>query len=163
VTIVPARGGLYVNAMPTGASRVASIELADEFMLTLDQFEAGAAERIHPSNPLDIASEQGIRLIGYDLQGDVLTTYWRVDAINAETQFAPFIHVLDENGVRVQIVDGAVVPGSLWAVGDVHIHMLTITDAEQYALQVGQYDSMRGQNVIFLPDYVPTICIAGCE
>lgn len=160
VTIIPWSGGLYLNA--PGEDHDVTIPLPDGYPLTLDQFEPGAASQVVPLHALDYASEQGIRLIGYDLDGDALTTYWRVDSMTPETRdwlFAPFAHVFDDSGQRVQIVDGEVVPGGEWRVGDVHVHHMTIPDAVQYEIRVGQYDALRQQNVIFLPDYTPLIIL----
>jgi hypothetical protein len=45
-------------------------------------------------------------------------------------------------------------------VGDVHIHRMTFmlpTEGAPFRLEIGQYDGVAGQNVIFLPDYVPTV------
>lgn len=155
VVIVP---GLYVNAA-LDADQTAAITLPDGYSLTLD-----LATNAHaPANALNFSSEQGITLIGYDLVDDALTTYWRVNAVTPGGLFAPFTHLFNDSGERVQIVDGEIVPGEVWQVGDIHIHRMDIPDAEDYRIEVGQYDAVRGQNVIFLPDYVPTICIHRCE
>jgi hypothetical protein len=71
--------------------------------------------------------------------------------------FAPFAHVFDQSGARVLIVDGALVPGGEWYVGDIHVHRMAIPASEAYSISVGQYDSANGRNVIFLPDYEPMI------
>lgn len=158
VLIVPAGSGLYLNIF--SPPHTEDIVLPDAYTLSLDVYLPDVANQIEVPNPLDIPSEQGIRLVGYNLFDGVLTTYWRVDTVTPETSgwlFAPFAHLFNEAGERVQIVDGEVVPGSEWRVGEIHIHRMTIPNAENYRIEVGQYDSVRGQNVIFLPDYVPTI------
>ncbi len=77
-----------------------------------------------------------------------------------ETLFAPFVHIFDSDGTRIQIVDGQPIPGYEWGIGDIQIHRLTFDlpdTGAPFSLQVGQYDSIHNQNVIFLPDYTPTI------
>jgi hypothetical protein len=161
VTIIPINGGLYLNTETPLATQTDSIMLPDGYELTLAVFGPGTTVR--PINPVDYESEQGIHLLGYDFADDILTTYWRVDVITPETNgwlFTPFAHVFNTAGERIQIVDGEAIPGRLWRAGDIHIHNMEISNIEHYDIQIGQYDAVRGQNVIFLPDYVPTISLS---
>jgi hypothetical protein len=171
VQIIPTAGALYiqVNASETDllpdASRVESLRLRDDTVLTVDQYPPNTVPTI--SQPVSMSSQQGITFLGYDLTQEnktvQLTMFWQVETLvpeSRETLFAPFVHVFDGEGSRVQIVDGEILAGKEWRVGDIHIHRLTFTLPESgapFTLQVGQYDSIHNQNVIFLPDYMPTI------
>lgn len=166
VTIIPASGGLYITAQPdqpdappTGANRAAVLTLADGTTLRVDRFAPGTPPI---SQPLEIRSEQGLTLLGYDLNstGDThtLTTYWRVDDVPGEGgDYAPFVHVFDAAGQRVRIIDGQPIPIDRWQMGDIHIHRHQFEIAAPFTLATGQYDSLRGANIIFLPDYTPLI------
>jgi hypothetical protein len=172
--IVPPEGGLYLAAhspgsdssiMPVLASRAETITLPDGWLLTLDIF---APESLSITHPLERSSQEGITLLGYDLDkvetDYILSTYWRVDTISEATSgwfFAPFAHVFDESGARVLIVDGELVPGSEWRPGDLHVHRMTIhlPSSGIYSLKIGQYDAANNRNVIFLSDYAALILI----
>jgi len=174
VQIIPPAGALYVqikagdvDELPD-ARRVAVLRLPDGTVLTVDQY---APKTIPPiRQPLHVASQQGIAFLGYDLSREVrsvgLTTYWQVEALLPESAaglFAPFAHLFDSTGARVQIIDGQILAGDEWRVGDIHVHRLAFTlpqTGAPFTLQIGQYDSVRNQNVIFLPEYTPTISLA---
>jgi 4-amino-4-deoxy-L-arabinose transferase-like glycosyltransferase len=176
-SIVPREGGLYIaphtpgsDAMnpPTSATRAETLTLPDGWTITIDEYMPNAADLLEISHLLERWSEQGITLIGYDLEKMettyTLTSYWRIESVSAETPnwlFAPFAHIFDESGARVLIVDGALVPGSEWHTGDIHVHRITIDlpTSGAFSASIGQYDSVSGRNVIFLPDYVPTVSL----
>jgi len=175
--IIPREGGLYIaphapgsnfSISPTAATRAESLTLPDGWTITIDVYAPNAADSLEISNRLDRSSEQGITLMGYDLEKSrtnyTLTTYWRVESVSAETPnwlFAPFAHIFDGSGERILIVDGAPVPGSEWRVGDIHVHRMTINLPESgiFSASIGQYDSVSGRNIIFLPDYEPTVSL----
>ena len=112
-----------------------------------------------------MSSQEGLTLLGYDLEDQILRTYWRVDAVGEATAqwlFRPFVQVFDVAGDHVAVVEGQDVPGSEWRVGDVHVHQMTLPD-EAAALRLGQFDGLAQRNMIFLPDYVPLIAITVSE
>lgn len=167
INLIPAQGGLYVAAAapgapapnPLGASPAAQIALPDGWTLSVDRFATGAAL---PADaiPFEIVGDHGMALAGYALERAddnwLLTTYWRVSARTEETDqslFAPFAHLFDAAGARIAVIDGAAVPGYLWRVGDLHAHRMRFTPpvgaAAPLTIAVGQYDALKGTNIIF--------------
>jgi 4-amino-4-deoxy-L-arabinose transferase-like glycosyltransferase len=175
--IIPHGGGLYIaphtpgsdlSIIPILATRAETLTLPDGVTITIDVYPPNAADSLEISHPLEHPSEQGITLLGYDLEKRetvyIVTTYWRVDAVSGETAgwlFAPFAHIFDESGTRVQIIDGALVPGSEWRIGDIHVHRMIIDlpSTGTFSASIGQYDSVVGRNVIFSPGYEPLISL----
>jgi hypothetical protein len=171
VQIIPSAGALYIQVNSSeaqtlpDANRVESLRLRDDTVMTVDLYPANITPAI--SQPLHVSSQEGIAFLGYDLSPEnqtvQLTMFWQVESLvpeSSESLFAPFVHVFDGEGTRIQIVDGEILAGKEWRVGDTHIHRLTFMLPESgapFTLQVGQYDSIHNQNVIFLPDYTPTI------
>lgn len=173
VQIIPQAGALYVkmsyqsaDALPY-ANRVATIPMPDSWTLTVDRYAPNTVPEIY--QPTHVSSQQGIAFLGYNVSQDMqtirLTAFWQVEVLTPGIEgslFAPFVHVFDKDGNRVQIVDGELLGGDKWHTGDIHVHRLTFTlpDAgAPFSFQIGQYDSVHKQNVIFLPDYTPTIPI----
>lgn len=173
-SIVPRGGGVYVFPHahlppdwigPAFTTDHQQIHLPDGMVLTVDAYPPNAAQQIAPQRPLEITSEESLTLIGTDwVESDssiTLTTYWRVNAVSAETEswfFAPFVQVVNAAGEQVGVVEGAPVPGREWRAGDVHVHQTTLP-AETSSVRIGQFDSTRQRNMIFLPDYTPLIPI----
>jgi len=163
---LPANGGLYITVgaeelpLPFGGIRVATLPLPDGKIITFDQFPP-AAEVSLPEHTLNIASRQGITLASYDLsaEGDTWTllTAWRVDFVAPEVYeriFAPFLHVVDEDGNQALNINGEGMDGFSWRPGDIHIHRITFTlpsDLKRpLSLRIGQYDGLHNANVIFV-------------
>jgi hypothetical protein len=181
VQLIPAEGGLLLRtgygegfASLPYAERVwdwSKAELPGVFHLTLDRYAPGLADDLLIPVPLRLAGQEGIDLLGYGLEQSnnqvTLTTDWQVSATppgSGVSLFAPFIHVYDASAERVQIIDGQTVAGGDWRVGDVHIHRMTFMVPESggpFRLEIGQFDGIAGRNVIFLPDYSPTIQLPG--
>ncbi len=177
VQMIPAEGGLLLRtgygegfASLPYSERVwdwSTAELPGVFHMVLDRYAPGLADDLVIPMPLRVAGQEGIDLLGYGLDQSnnqvTLTTYWQVSATppgSGVSLFAPFIHVYDATDERVQIIDGQTVAGGDWRVGDVHIHRMTFMlpdTGEPFRLEIGQFDGVAGRNVIFLPDYVPTI------
>ena len=167
---IPARGGLFVSvngAEPppvAAAQRAEELHLADGTRISIDALPP-AAEADLPGHPLDVTSEQGLRLLRYELTGAgtdwTLTTVWRVDSISDEVWqriYTPFVHVHDASGERVRIVHGEGLPGYAWAVGDVHVYRMTFdvpADGAPFELRLGQYDGLHNANLIFTPPDAP--------
>ncbi len=172
-SIVPRGGGVYVfphASLPPDWNSPAyttihqPIHLPDGAVLTVDVYPPDAVQHIMPQHPLHIASEEGLTLLGYDWMADpaiTLTTYWRVDTLSPETPgwfFTPFVQVFDAAGTQRSVIEGALVPGRSWRVGDVQIHQMTLPPGT-VSVQTGQFDSTRQRNMIFLPDYTPLIAL----
>ncbi len=173
VQLIPASGGLYIQAspdqitLPPYAERAEILTLRVCFNITIDRYAPDTA--ITPPSEFFVATEQGLALLGYELADQdgewTLTTFWRVEEMTpdiSQTLFAPFAHIFDTSGERILIVDGQPVPGYEWQTGDLHIHRMTFTlpeSDESFTLQVGQYDSQTARNLIFLPNYVPTVML----
>lgn len=178
LTIIPARGGLYIVAYPPDrdssfvpefAERVDTLNLPDSWTITVDLFPAGGVDLSTVDN-LNFRGEKWLSLIHYEVSqtGDTVTvtSMWRVENLTPEIAqyiFAPFLHVYNADGERIQIVDGKPLAGALWRDGDVHIHRMSFSleeDVTNYSIQMGQYDGMNQLNLILItPDgeYVPTI------
>lgn len=172
VTIVPASGGLYIVAYPPAsdssfipdyAQRVDTLNLPDGWTITFDRFPSRGADLTDIQNYVNIRGEKWLSLMAYTTKQDgdtiTVTTTWSVENLSPEIanfSFSPFIHVYDANGERVQIVDGRPIAGNLWQEGDVHVQRMSFTldgDVSDYELQLGQYDGVAAQNIIFiLPD-----------
>lgn len=185
--IIPAAGGVYAamqapdenkSALPAPAMRAEVITLPDRWTITLDLFTADAARQVAIEHPILYHSEQGLTFLGYDLQraggpNYDLTTYWRVDAVSLETAgwlYAPFAHLFDAAGKRVQIADGLLAAGEHWRPGDVHVHHLNLTVPGPgcYTVAVGQYDAVHERSIVFLPGYeiliaLPTVLSAASD
>jgi len=177
VQMIPAEGGLLLRtgygdgfASVPYAERVwdwSKAELPGVFHMALDRYAPGLADDLLIPMPLRVAGQEGIDLLGYELEQSnnqvTLTTDWQVSATPpgiGVSLFAPFIHVYDAANERVQIIDGQTVAGGDWRVGDVHIHRMTFMVPESggpFRLEIGQFDGIAGRNVIFLPDYSATI------
>jgi 4-amino-4-deoxy-L-arabinose transferase-like glycosyltransferase len=160
------------------------MRLPDGVTLTLDAYPPGAVQQVSPQVRLDQASEDGLTLLGYDLilpgdpgaaDGDIsaaasvcpalaveslrLTTYWRVEALPDGAErwyFAPFVQAFSMSGELLNVIQGAMVPGREWQVGDVHIHRMLLPP-DTSLMRIGQFDGSRQRNLIFLPDYTPLI------
>ena len=164
VTILPAAGALIVDLRPVTplAEMIARFPLADQTVLTVARVAPGTLPV--PQHPLEQASEQGLTLLGYDLEPGLLTTYWRVDTLSASTggeYFGPFLHLFDSAGTRLDVIAGVVIPGTGWQAGDIHIHRqpFPVPDTA-YTLMIGQYDPLNERNLIFLPDYVALLALS---
>jgi len=176
VTIVPRVGGLYIVAyppdsdtsfVPAYAERVDTLTLPDGWVITIDRY---APNIIPDTDDEIIRGEKWLSLLDTDVEqtGDTVsvTTTWRVENLTPEIvnhTFAPFIHVYDDTGERVQIVDGRPMPGTQFNEGDLHIHQMQFDvdgNVSEYDLQLGQYDGLANLNLILItPDgeYIPTI------
>ncbi len=176
ITIVPNVGGLYIVAYPPDsdtsfvppyAERVASLELPDGWIITTDRY----APNTQPETDDDIIrGEKWLSLLNTEIdQMDdtvTVTTTWRVENLTPEIMnhtFAPFIHIYDDTGERVQIIDGRPMPGTQFSDGDLHIHQMQFQldgDVGDYNLQLGQFDGLANLNLILITpdgDYVPTV------
>lgn len=178
VTIVPYTGGLYIVAyppdsdhslVPAYAQRVDTLELPDDWVITLDQFPQNVMQFVRFDTP-KIRGEKWLSLLNTTINqvNDTVTvtSTWQVENLTSEIvnhTFAPFIHVYDESAERVQIVDGRPIQGTQFREGDLHIHQMQFTlegDINDYRLQLGQFDGLANLNLILITpegDYVPTI------
>jgi hypothetical protein len=172
VTLIPASGGLYITAtgredgvppMPYAGTVADARTYVDGVTIQTSVLPRAGEIDTTGMEQLDIASQQGIVLVAADLtQVDAavgaweLATVWRVDSIGPFVPrrfFAPYAHIFDTvSGERIQIVDGAVVPGPMWRVGDVHVHRMafTVDPSVDFRLEVGQFDGVTAANVIFV-------------
>lgn len=170
-SIVPGNGGAYVVGHisapdqwtpPVFTTTHQRIPLPGESLLTIDVYAADAAQQVAPAIALEIASEEGLTLLGYDLENRELTTYWRVESVTdatADWVFTPFAQAFDSAGKRLAVVEGVTVPGDEWRTGDIHVHRLTLPP-DTSEVKVGQFDGTRQRNLIFLPDYTPLVTLS---
>lgn len=108
-----------------------------------------------PSQPLDMATDIGWRLIGYDLPARAtpgeevrLSTFWLVDDLppNAADLFLkPVAALLDSNGEVLIQEEGHGQKGSLWRNGDFFVDTVTLAiprelSAGDYWLRIGLYN-----------------------
>jgi len=179
VTIVPQVGGLYIVAyppesdtsfVPAYAERVDTLELPDGWTITVDRYAPNTQPTVADE---PIRGEKWLSLLDSEVSQDgdrvTVTTTWQAENLTEEIvnhTFAPFIHVYDDSGERVQIVDGRPMPGTQFSEGDLHIHQMQFEldgDIDDYTLQLGQYDGLANLNIILItPDgeYLPTIEIS---
>lgn len=193
-SIIPQGGGVYVFPFaslpddwqgPIYTTAHEQIRLPDGVVLTVDAYPADAAQQVAPQHPLNIASEEGLTLIGYDVSDSrthldaplqdsdnsvsllgtrhsalsTLITYWRVEnPAPADWRFTPFAQAYDADGQQIAVVEGVMVTGDEWRVGDVQVHQIALP-AGTAAVKLGQFDGPRQRNMIFLPDYTPLIDI----
>ena len=178
VTIVPYTGGLYIVAypphsdfsfIPAYAERVDILELPDGWMITIDQFPANVMQYARFDSPR-IRGEKWLSLVNASVnQVDdrvTVTSTWQVENLTPDIlnhTFAPFIHVYNALGERVQIVDGRPIQGTQFYDGDLQIHRMQFTlegDVRDYSLQLGEFDGLANLNLILITaegDYVPMI------
>jgi hypothetical protein len=186
-SIIPHGGGVYVFPFatlpdnwqgPIYTTTHEQIRLPDGVVLTVDTYPADTVQQVTSQYPLNIASEEGLTLIGYDLsenraqhaaplqdndnsvlstQHSILSTYWLVDSLApADWNFTPFAQAYDADGQQIAVVEGVTVAGDEWRVGDVHVHQMTLPPGTT-VVKIGQFDGPRQHNMIFLPDYTPLI------
>ncbi len=178
VTLVPQTGGLYIVAYPPDsdtsfvpdyAERVDSLVLPDGWVITVDKYKPNLLASLQFDNP-KIQGEKWLSLLDTDIQqtGKTITlkSTWLVENLSPDIvnyTFAPFIHVYNESGERVQIVDGRPIAGTQFSDGDLHIHQMQFMlegDVTDYRLELGQYDGLANLNLILItPDgeYLPTV------
>jgi hypothetical protein len=166
--IIPYAGGLYAALSqvtpptPAGSHRRQIWTLRDETVIAVDTLLPGAQIGVLEGwRAVNIPSAQGITLAQYRVgvlaDGQTqIELLWRIDAVmvdNYELVFAPFAHIFNAAGERILIVDGEGVPVYLWQLGDWHYHRLTFVPSSEddYTITIGQFDGLRGENVIFLP------------
>lgn len=173
-SIAPERGGLYVTvsrnaAVPPFTHPVDTFAFSNGATLTVSGYPPGGVDLAALPNQMNVPSAQGITLCCYELaplpRDDrwALTTYWHVERVGPEiapTAYGAFFRVYDENGARLSQIDGAIVPGFLWAAGDLHVYQarFTVPEGTPFTLGAGLYDADRNNNVQFiLPDGTTTI------
>jgi 4-amino-4-deoxy-L-arabinose transferase-like glycosyltransferase len=177
--IVPPRGALLLTVArppevlppPLYATPAASpLVFSDGSAVSLWR---ATPEQLTIAHPADIPSDILVSFVGWTLKGTLaagetatLDLFWRVDGLSPDRgiwTFAPYAHLLDGNGARVAVVDGAVISALDWVPGDLLVYRLPISippDAQgPFALQVGLFDSVRarpdgtiGVNAIFRLD-----------
>jgi 4-amino-4-deoxy-L-arabinose transferase-like glycosyltransferase len=168
ITYSPIGGATYLFLVeagqsplpPVGASNVATVSLNDGTVVRKYTVKAEIAADL--GGPV-ISGDKGIAYLGMTLEQPLqagatsaLLTFWRVNDLSQGREqwlFGPFVHVYDSTGKRIVIASGAVVPGSRWRLGDVHIQRITLAipaDARgPFTLQIGQYDGVHNANVQF--------------
>lgn len=178
VTRIPQTGGLYIVAhppeedfsfVPQYAERADTLSLPDGWMITLDRYPPNIAQSIQPDMDT-IHGEKWLSLIDYDVQQDdktiTVTSTWQVENLTPDIinhTFAPFIHVYDGDGQRIQIVDGLPIAGTEFRDGDIHVHQMQFEldgVLSNYSLQLGQFDGLANLNLILIAAdgvYVPTV------
>ena len=147
-----------LTAFPSGAA------------INVSAYDPGGIDIAALPNQMNIPSAQGITFCCYDLTSNrrgtrwTLTTYWRIEHADPQTStdaFGAFFRVYDEEGQRLEQIDGAIVPGYLWNAGDLHVHQARFTVPEgtpSFTLGAGLFDADRNSNVQFtLPDGSSTI------
>ncbi|GAB1421851.1 hypothetical protein MASR2M15_20430 [Anaerolineales bacterium] len=168
LTVIPASGALYILAQEPDqniqipyATRLWDQPLADGIHISIDQFSPETVPTLLASldSAQNIPGEKWIDLLDYEIQTKpdslTVTSYWQVKETPLHHYFAPFIHVFNQQGERIAIVDSeAHLAGDLWQVGDIHIYEMQIPlkglKAEQLDLVIGQFDSTSNENVIFI-------------
>jgi hypothetical protein len=162
VSIIPQRGGLYIVAaapenplaLPPFSEMVETLTLTDGTTITVNRFTE--ADLSDVGAKLERQTQEGLTFYGYELRQRetrwTLITYWRVDEVLPETvsyAFGTFAHLYNEGGERIAIVDGEVVPGYLWQVGDVHIHRMVFESEAPFEIHLGQYDAFANRTIQF--------------
>lgn len=121
-------------------------------------------EEIRPSRWVDVSTDLGWRLLGYDLEenGDRLTvtTYWQIERIPSDPMrwawhYQPFHHLLDPEEHQLQNPSGWGVPGYLWRIGDIYIDRTELAFPRGAArcplrLELGLFDPNRSVRARFL-------------
>ncbi len=172
ITYVPTGGATYLFFMEAGTKPLPPVGASDSAEF---RFADGTAVRRYRVRPDTVAglpgpaiqSDRGITYLGMKLESPLqagatstLLTYWRVDDLQVERGqwlFGPFVHVYDAAEQRITIANGAVVPGSRWRLGDIHIQRIVLNIPGSvrgpFTLQIGQYDGVHNANALFaLPD-----------
>jgi hypothetical protein len=165
------------------------LPLADGYSFAIFSYGNGVAETIldgtfadaEDTQPVEVVSEQGITLKRYSLAQNrsgrwTLVTFWQVDDTAVDTlqasNYGLFVHIFNpsedetEEGERTQILNGVVVPGRLWQVGDLIVQRVRFETAEPFWLQVGFYDANAQTDLLFSDDtgeLSPFIRLEGVE
>ena len=108
---------------------------------------------VTPTHPLDYRLGEAIRLVGYDLTGEVetggvltVTLYWHAEGAPGE-DYRVFVHLLDARGEMVTQHDGPPrwdhYPTWAWQRGDVvpdeHVLRIPAPTSGPFSLEVGMY------------------------
>lgn len=112
-----------------------------------------------PNHLVDWASDAGLSLLGYTLEGGPLTaggslmvtTYWRVHELHpqrGEWYVTPFYHVVNDGAQIVANVSGKGVWGYRWQLGDVYVQRVVIPLPASlapgtYRLALGLFDAVH--------------------
>jgi hypothetical protein len=111
----------------------------------------------------DVAWENGIHLVGYDLakesvergDGAELTLYWQTQA-DITTSLTVFVHIYDADGATIAQQDsiplGGARPTTGWAPGEILVDRYAIPipaniPPGRYSIRVGLYDAVTSQRV----------------
>lgn len=170
--IVPPDGALLLTvARPSqtvppplyAAPAASTVLFSDGFAIALWQV---TPEQLPVAHPADIPSDIQVSFAGWTLNGVLaagesvtLDLFWRVEGLSSDRgiwTFAPYVHLLDGDGMRIAVVDGAVISALDWVPGDLLVYRLPFSippDAQgPFVLQVGLFDSVRAR-----PDGTPGI------
>lgn len=170
VTILPAKGGLYVTTTtpdqsfkPPFFEPVYTQTLAGGKLAAIFRYLPGQLDLSTLPGQLNRQTRENLTLSTYELRQNragtwILTTYWQVEAVDHElnsSNFGMFVHVYDSANERTQIINGESVPGYHWFEGDIHIHQqrFELPEDMTFTLRIGQYDPYAQQSLLFInPD-----------
>jgi 4-amino-4-deoxy-L-arabinose transferase-like glycosyltransferase len=163
LTVIPPDGALYLSfqqpgddnraAAPFGAQIGGWLTLHDGTAVTAHTIDATTARALAEGD--GVPSDSGLTFLGAErADAEAVLLRFRVDALTADRAaylYGPFLHAFDGSGARLAIVDGAVRPGALWEVGELHIYRLTLPEAARGAawLEGGLYDGTHSRNALF--------------
>lgn len=157
-----------VTGLTSSAGRRLQIQGSLDNVLELTTIDVapirpGLLQKESPSTKAFADTNDGLRIQGYDLLSDTnalsLRLFWETDD-RISTNWIVYVHLYDDQGVRVAQFDGpalaGLLPTSQWHTNSLYIDRRSIqlpTDLEMgdALLRIGLYNSATGERLPFLP------------
>lgn len=160
-TIYPAKGGIYIttgsDAPITDFTR--QLGLRDDTHITFHYLPSHDQLLPFLDVRMDVPTIQGLRLMGYTLDTNLIRIFWQVDFIAPEVKdliIGTFVHVYNVDGERVINIGGGALDGWRWRVGDIYLDQIPLdfpADGAPFTIHFGGYDGVHGVNLQFdFPD-----------
>jgi 4-amino-4-deoxy-L-arabinose transferase-like glycosyltransferase len=139
---------------------VAEVAYPGQALITFDLIRAYTRAELAalPQHRIGWRSEQGLTLVGYDVEPDnhSLWMYWTVDTLvdgREQWLYAPFVSVSDEQGRLMGRTGAPGLEGYFYRGGDVFLShvMLPAMPAGEYHLDLGMYDGIHQLSLYLLP------------
>lgn len=160
-TMYPPEGGVYVTLgddVPMLSSQD-TLTLSDNTVIHLYHLPTHEQVLESVATLMHVPTTQGLRLIGYTLDENVIRIFWQVDFIAPEVKdliMGTFVHVYNADGERVINTGGGALDGWRWRVGDIYVDQISLDfpdDGAPFTIQFGGYDGVHNMNLLFdFPD-----------
>lgn len=160
-TIYPANGGIYIT---TGSDKpityfTRQLGLRDNTHINFHYLPSYDQLMRFLDVRMDVPTMQGLRLMGYTLDTNLIRIFWQVDFIAPEVKdliMGTFVHVYNADGERIINTSGGALDGWRWRVGDIYLDQILLDFPQEgapFTIHFGGYDGVHGVNLQFdFPD-----------